>query len=89
MVMKSYIFWDIMPCSHLKINGRFGGKYRLQLQDGRINQARNQHETVSAWCLFRVGFLLVLFFDPEDGGGMFLCKVPGFSADYSTMYPRR
>jgi hypothetical protein len=31
MVTKSYIFWDITPCSPLKINQRFGGKYRLHL----------------------------------------------------------
>jgi hypothetical protein len=32
MVMKSNIFWDITPCSPLKVNRRFGGAYRLNLQ---------------------------------------------------------
>jgi hypothetical protein len=32
VLMKSTIFWDITPCSPLKINGRFGGTYRLHLQ---------------------------------------------------------
>jgi hypothetical protein len=31
--MKSSIFWDVTPCSPLKANLRFGGKYRLHLQD--------------------------------------------------------
>jgi hypothetical protein len=38
-------------------------------------QARNQHETsskkTSACYLLHAGFLLDLFFDPEDGGNMF------------------
>jgi hypothetical protein len=28
VVLKSTIFWDVTPCSPLKINRRFGGKYR-------------------------------------------------------------
>jgi hypothetical protein len=31
VVMKSTIFWDITPCSPLKVNRRFGGTYRLNL----------------------------------------------------------
>jgi hypothetical protein len=54
VVMKSSIFWDIKPCSPLKVNRRFGGTYRLHLQ----------------------GFLLGLFFDPEDEDHMFL-RNPG------------
>jgi hypothetical protein len=30
--MKSSIFWDITPCTPLKVNRRFGGTYRLHLQ---------------------------------------------------------
>jgi hypothetical protein len=29
VVMKSTIFWDITPCSPLKVNRRFGGIHRL------------------------------------------------------------
>jgi hypothetical protein len=32
VVMKSTIFWDITPCSPLKVNRRFGGTCRLHLQ---------------------------------------------------------
>jgi hypothetical protein len=31
VVMKSTVFWDITPCNLLKINGRFGGIYRVHL----------------------------------------------------------
>jgi hypothetical protein len=43
--MKNSVFWDIMPCSHLKVNRSLRGTYRLHLQGRRINQARNQPES--------------------------------------------
>jgi hypothetical protein len=33
---KSYIVWDITPCSQLKVNRRFGGTCHLHLQGRRI-----------------------------------------------------
>jgi hypothetical protein len=43
-----------------------------------------------AWSsLLHTGFLLGLFFDPEDGGDVFLLSVGQFSADYAALYPRR
>jgi hypothetical protein len=33
--------WDITRCSSLKVNRRFGRKYRLHLQGGRISQVWN------------------------------------------------
>jgi hypothetical protein len=59
LFMKSTIFRDITPCSPFKVNRRFGGTYRLHLL---------------ATC-FHAGFLLILFFDPEDGGDMLLRNV--------------
>jgi hypothetical protein len=35
--MKRPIFWNITPCSPLKVNQRFGGKCRLHLQGRRIS----------------------------------------------------
>jgi hypothetical protein len=37
-------FWDIMPCSPLKVNRRFAGTCRLHLQGRRISEARKQCE---------------------------------------------
>jgi hypothetical protein len=57
------IFWDITPCSPLKINGRFGRIYRL-LQGRRISQAGKQHKadsrqsTLPAACFMPVSFLV-------------------------------
>jgi hypothetical protein len=33
VVIKGAIFWDMTPCSPLKINRRFGGTYYLHLQN--------------------------------------------------------
>jgi hypothetical protein len=44
VLMKNPIFWDITPCSPLKISRRFGETCRFHLQDRRLSQARNQHE---------------------------------------------
>jgi hypothetical protein len=38
--VNSSVFWDITPCSPLKVNVRFGGTCRLLLHGGRIIQAR-------------------------------------------------
>jgi hypothetical protein len=36
--IKSSIFWDITPCSPLKLNQRFGGTCCLHLHGRRISQ---------------------------------------------------
>jgi hypothetical protein len=38
-----YLLWDIMPCSPVKVNRRFGGFYCFYLHDRRVNQIRDQH----------------------------------------------
>jgi hypothetical protein len=40
------------------------------------------------YCLFLVGFLLCLSFDPEDGSNMFLEEVSGVLLDYILSHPR-
>jgi hypothetical protein len=57
--LKSTTFWDITPCSPLKVNRIFEGTYRSACH-------------LSPWYLVR------LFFDPEDGGDMFLRKLVDF-----------
>jgi hypothetical protein len=37
----STIFWDITPCSPLRINRRFRGTYRLHLQGRKSKQSKN------------------------------------------------
>jgi hypothetical protein len=76
VVMKGTIFWDITPCSPLKVNRRFGGTYLLHLHG-------------SVFHLLTRWFLLGLFFDPKDGGDMFLRKVGCLAKDYTALYPRR
>jgi hypothetical protein len=47
VVMKSIIFWDMMPCSPLSCNRHFGGTYRLHLQGRRIISARTSRQAGS------------------------------------------
>jgi hypothetical protein len=37
---------------------------------------------------FHTGFLLLILFDPEDGGGMFLWKVGWLTSGCKALYPR-
>jgi hypothetical protein len=37
---------------------------------------------------FHAGFLLDLFFEPEDGGDKFIRNVSWFSTKYTALYPR-
>jgi hypothetical protein len=83
VVMKSFIVWDITPCSPLKVHKRFGGTYRLHLQ-GWINQDASVKTALLATC-FHAGSLLGLFFYPEDGGDMFLRNVGWLSTDYTAL----
>jgi hypothetical protein len=52
----------------------------LHLQGGRIGQAGGKEALLGA-CV-RSGILFDVFFDPEEGGDMFLRNVGLLSADY-------
>jgi hypothetical protein len=55
VVMKSSIFYDITPCSPLKVNRRFGRTYRLNLQCRRISRAFHLAcHLLSRWFLARL-----------------------------------
>jgi hypothetical protein len=79
VVIKSSIFWNITLCSPLKVNGSWEGTCRIHFQGRSVSQARNQREADSeqnSTCYtLHSGFLLGLFFEPEDGGDMFLRDV--------------
>jgi hypothetical protein len=40
VVIKSVVFWDITLCSPLKVNGRFGGICRLNMQGRKITELK-------------------------------------------------
>jgi hypothetical protein len=47
VTMKNSVFWDVAPCTSC-VNRRFGGTYRLHLQDKKIRERGKQGEQVSA-----------------------------------------
>jgi hypothetical protein len=74
------IFWDITPCSPLKVNRRFGVAYRLHLQGRRINRAKTSVKEGGKWTSCSTY---------EDEGDMFLRNVGWLLRDYTALYPRR
>jgi hypothetical protein len=74
VVIKGIIFWDMTPCSPLSYNQRFGGTYRLHLQDRRNRFSKTSKQAGGK---------------PEDGDDMFLRNVGCNSTDYTASYPRR
>jgi hypothetical protein len=68
--MNISLFWEITPCSPLKVNRHFGGTCRLHLQGLKVSQAINYHEAAS-----KQAGVLCLHFSSENGGDMFFRKV--------------
>jgi hypothetical protein len=64
VVMKSSIYWDVTPCSPLKVNRRFGETYSLHLQGRRISRARNQHKEDTKQGCSTCWFLIWLIIRP-------------------------
>jgi hypothetical protein len=80
VIMKSFIFWDIMVYSPLEVSGRFGGTFHLHLQGQRMSQAMCfMLVSFLAYSfilkILHAGFFLGSLFDPEDGGDMFHQKI--------------
>jgi hypothetical protein len=61
--MMTSVFWNITQCSPLKVNGGFGGTYRLLLQDERIS-------TAPFATSFNICCMLGSFMDHRDGDNM-------------------
>jgi hypothetical protein len=76
--MNSTILRDITPCGPIRVSSRFGRRCRFHIQGRRI---RNHYEASSK-------LLLGLFFDPDDGGDMFLRNIRRLSMNYLALYPR-
>jgi hypothetical protein len=88
--IKSNIFWDITPCSPLRVNRRFGGTYRLHLQGIKNKLSKKpaweQVASLVAWCLPPALTFIscsAYFFDTEDGGDKLLRNVGWLSTDYT------
>jgi hypothetical protein len=63
---ENYTFWDITPCNPLKAKRRFGGTV---FSIFRIEEKTKQVTSMKA------GGKQNLFFDPEDGGDIFLRNI--------------
>jgi hypothetical protein len=83
---KSSILWDITQCSPLKVKRRFGGTKSLPSSGSKNKPSRNQLCLPPAFTLVSCS---AYFFDPENGGDMFLRKVSWFSTDYMVLYTKR
>jgi hypothetical protein len=56
--MKSSTFWDVTPCSLLKVNWCFGRICCLHLQGRKISEAKNQQSLLPASCWFLARLIL-------------------------------
>jgi hypothetical protein len=73
VILKSTVFWDITSCGPLKVNQHCG------IKSPPSSGSKNKPGRVLLSTCFHPGFLLGLFFDPEDGGDMFLPNVGCFN----------
>jgi hypothetical protein len=71
-IRKSCILWDVTPCSPLKVND-FSEEYVASIfsAEKKAKQETSVKQS-SALLLASLCFLAWLFFDPEDGGDLFL-----------------
>jgi hypothetical protein len=86
----SSIYWDITPCSPRRVNRRFGGTCHLNLHGRRISKSIKpaRSRCCSVCHLLHSGFLLGLFFDPENGSDMLLRNIDCLSTNYLALYPK-
>jgi hypothetical protein len=78
VIMNTYIFWDITPCSPLKVNRRFGGTFHL-----KSKPSRKPAELCPA-CHLISNSACTSTLKRET-----TCSSGWFSTDYTVLYPRR
>jgi hypothetical protein len=81
---KNFVFWDMTSCSPWKVSRRFGGIFRPS-----SSGSKNKSSKKVACYLLHIGFLLGLFFYPEDGSDMFFRNISWISTDYTALHPKR
>jgi hypothetical protein len=57
VTMKVSVFYDIPPCSPVKVDQRFEGRYTCHLQGRRVNETETNIRQVSCRALFKTMFL--------------------------------
>jgi hypothetical protein len=67
--MKASIFWDMTPCSPLKVNRPPSSTPKNKPSK---QPATRNYQAGSTCCLLHTGFLIGFFFIPENGSDMFL-----------------
>jgi hypothetical protein len=73
VVIKSFVFWDTMPCSLFESQLMF---QRNTLHPSSESMNKPSKKPGSRACyLLHADFLLGLFLDPQDGGNMFLQNI--------------
>jgi hypothetical protein len=79
VTMQGWTFWVVRVIARSSVTGRiFGDIYSFHFQARReTKQAKSRNKS-------QAGFLLVLFFDPEDGGFIFFLNV-GLSSNYTSL----
>jgi hypothetical protein len=76
VVINGSMFWNKTRCGPLKVNRHFGGTCRLHLQGWGVSQV-----TSFASRGFHSDLLLGVFFNLENGCGMFLPNIGWLSMD--------
>jgi hypothetical protein len=87
--MKISVFWGVTVCSSVKTTDvsvkHIDSIFKVE-EEAKQETSMKQNMLAACFILF---FLLGLFFDPVDGGYMFLRNVDLLTPDCTASYPRR
>jgi hypothetical protein len=98
--LRSWSHWSSymsLVTSHFRREHILGNAWHRKCGQNIYIYECEEHQTYTNNCLheeyhllgYNAGFLLSLFFYPEDGGDMFVQNVGWHSTDYTALYPRR